>query len=338
MSISLYQPKILTLVVTHKCTASCSSCCFGCSPHRLEIMSDQEIKTYIDLSLKEFPSIDVIVFTGGEIFILGLNRIVNILRYIKSKHNKIVRFVSNGFWADSISIAKNNIEILSDAGLDELSISTGDVHLKHVRLQNILNIIYVHENSSLLKNLSIAIEEHPNTKFGKTHLEKILSLLYQSSYKTYIYSSPWILLDNKKNIIRNIETISSGSKKGFGCRNLYKGLQISPTGQVLACCGFAAEYSPLLKLGSFLEHKDKINSYLQEQYYDFLKLWLFVDGPRLIFQDLTGLTAKDTLHDCEVCLHILSNANLLKKLALQSVEKVKSILFKYYMIVENESS
>ena len=45
-----------------------------------------------------------------------------------------------------------------------------------------------------------------------------------------------------------------------GCNSLFTGIQINPTGQLLACCGFAAEFSEHLKLG----HIDSYSS--REQY------------------------------------------------------------------------
>lgn len=328
-----YTPVVLTLVTTHKCTASCSSCCFNCSPSRKESMKLVDLKEYIDISMNSFPSIEVIVLTGGEAFLLGLDTLENLIKYTKTKYGKIVRIVSNGFWAKSIDVTRNILSRLSEAGLDELNLSTGDVHLMHVPLKNILNVIHIHEKNILLKNLSIAVEDHENSKFDHKKMRSILSLLYPKSYKTVILHSPWIELDKReKCIIHSLET-SSSPTQGQGCYNLYNGLQVTPTGQILACCGFAAEYSPLLKMGDIKGNKNNLNIYLQEQYSDYLKMWLMVEGPRAIYTQLTNKYPKENLHDCEICLHLLSNAGLLKKIAEIPTDKVKEIIFKFHYLI-----
>lgn len=44
------EPSTLTLITTHKCAASCKSCCFCCSPKRTESMSvnDGSLSLIID--------------------------------------------------------------------------------------------------------------------------------------------------------------------------------------------------------------------------------------------------------------------------------------------------
>lgn len=83
-----YTPVVLTLVTTHKCTASCSSCCFNCSPSRKESMKLVDLKEYIDISMNSFPSIEVIVLTGGEAFLLGLDTLENLINIRKQNTEK----------------------------------------------------------------------------------------------------------------------------------------------------------------------------------------------------------------------------------------------------------
>lgn len=62
----IINPQILTLITTYKCTAACENCCFNCSPQYSRLMSISEIKEYISTCKATFPSIKVVVFTGGE--------------------------------------------------------------------------------------------------------------------------------------------------------------------------------------------------------------------------------------------------------------------------------
>lgn len=38
------QPKLLTLITTYKCTASCNNCCFNCNPNYGKMMTLSEMQ------------------------------------------------------------------------------------------------------------------------------------------------------------------------------------------------------------------------------------------------------------------------------------------------------
>lgn len=66
MIVPNFEPSVLSLLTTMYCTAKCRNCCFQCSPHRKEKMTLCEMKSYIDIVGKEFPTVKIVVFSGGE--------------------------------------------------------------------------------------------------------------------------------------------------------------------------------------------------------------------------------------------------------------------------------
>ena len=59
-------PLTLTILPTHKCTASCKNCCFGCNPKVSHIMPYEEMVYHIDEAVKHFSTLSVLVISGGE--------------------------------------------------------------------------------------------------------------------------------------------------------------------------------------------------------------------------------------------------------------------------------
>ena len=80
------------------------------------------------------------VVTGGEVLSLDIEMVKRILRLAKSC-GLTTRIVTNAFWATTISAASLLMDELVHAGLDEINVSTGDVHQRFVPLKNILNVV-----------------------------------------------------------------------------------------------------------------------------------------------------------------------------------------------------
>src|SRR5512144_1940405 len=86
----LIRPHTLSLITTYRCTAACDHCCFGCTP---QVPTSWAIPFTRMLSLideaADLGSIRVVVFTGGECFLLGarLNRLIA----LASAHDLVTR-------------------------------------------------------------------------------------------------------------------------------------------------------------------------------------------------------------------------------------------------------
>lgn len=56
-------PILMTLIPTHKCSAACDGCCFGCTPKIKHQMSYEEMVFHVDSAITAYPSIRVLVIS-----------------------------------------------------------------------------------------------------------------------------------------------------------------------------------------------------------------------------------------------------------------------------------
>ena len=89
-------PQTLTILVTYQCTAACPQCCFECTPQIKGRIPTHKILNYIDAAHESFPNLKLIVFSGGECFLLG-DDLVTIVSHAHGK-GLSVRCVTNGYW------------------------------------------------------------------------------------------------------------------------------------------------------------------------------------------------------------------------------------------------
>lgn len=90
--------KTVAINLDSKCNASCDHCCFSSSPTS-EVKME---KDYIRNLVNEFArskTIEVISFTGGEIF-LDYKFLKELMEIIKP-YKKQITLISNGFWGGS---------------------------------------------------------------------------------------------------------------------------------------------------------------------------------------------------------------------------------------------
>ena len=64
-------PSVLTIAPTYRCTAACKECCFRCTPQVKQILETDKILQYIDEAVEAFPSLKIMVLTGGECFLVA---------------------------------------------------------------------------------------------------------------------------------------------------------------------------------------------------------------------------------------------------------------------------
>src|SRR2546421_2475345 len=92
----MIEPEILTILGTYKCTAACENCCFDSNPYLTKRLDLDRIIGFIDEGAR-FPSCKIVVFSGGECFLLrdDLNKAVARATSLGLS----TRCVTNGYWA-----------------------------------------------------------------------------------------------------------------------------------------------------------------------------------------------------------------------------------------------
>ena len=77
--------------------------------------NNKEIVKYIDEAIATYPSIKILVLTGGECFLLQ-DVLIKTIEYAKSK-NLLTRVVTNAYWATTYENAVKRLEPIVRAGL-----------------------------------------------------------------------------------------------------------------------------------------------------------------------------------------------------------------------------
>ena len=316
-------PTTLTISPTHKCTAACYNCCVSCSPNIKHIMPFKRIRSHIDEALQTYPSIKIVVLTGGECFLLGKD-LERVIKYIHKK-SRLSRVVTNAYWAKDYISAVKKLSALKTAGLTELNVSTGDNHQQFIPFQYVANAI----EAAVFLNISsvvIAIEAHPNSKFTRANIEQIDKLKKCiEEKKITIIEGAWMNFVNNGNNIptdRICKDVISGR-----CEYLFHGITINPYSQMLACCGLTVEYNPYLKLGDLT--RNTLKDLHEKQFEDLFKLWLYVDGPKHIYdyiQKKKKSVPEKFPHKCAYCMEIIKNEENISILKANIKSEIPNIL------------
>lgn len=281
---------------------------------------------YIEKSCRLFPTIKCLVLTGGEVSCFKNIDICNVVEYARNLGINNIRIVSNGVWAKSVEYASQYLSTLKSSGLTELNISTGDEHSTFVPLANVLNAVNAAQELGLY--ISVAVEKHKVNRITPQTIRDEYKALFKTELNCQITESPWIEMKNFRKEYSSEDLVDEINIHG-GCNSLFTGLQINPSGQLLACCGFASEFAKHLKLG----HIDSYES--SEQYennlYNILNVWLYSEGPIGIVEHILGKGVKESrdVHMCEHCMRLLMSNNLEEAIKNVKIGKLKEILFKY---------
>ncbi|WP_288083849.1 radical SAM protein [Xylanibacter rodentium] len=331
-------PSTLSLITTYKCTSQCADCCFECGPQRKEMLKLQYLINYVDRAINAFPSIGIIVITGGECFLLGDN-LYELVKYINSKKLSC-RIVTNGYWAKTRETAFDVLSKLKDAGLNEINFSTGDDHLEFVPIEYIKN--------GIIASMSLNIMTLVNVEYGINRTFDLRNITEDTDIKQYLFPnrkiSPLGIVNGlwmpftKESLQKIEEQLPFNTNKNIGrCENLFNTLTITPNHRMIACCGLPATYIRYLDLGN--ARTGNLKSLYDNQFNDFLKIWLYVEGPYKILLFISEKIGKENVkelslnsHTCFYCACIFSN-QIYMEIIKKSYQDVYSIvMFKYFIL------
>lgn len=335
----LIEPNEIAFVTTDKCTAACANCCFQCRPQNTNMLTYVEMKEYIDRALADFPNIMNVIFTGGECFLLGsdLDKIIS----YASARNLSVRVVTNGYWARSFKSTYLRLRQLKQLGLKEVNVSTGDEHQEWVKFDYVINVIV----ASLLLGLTIVVnvESSPDSMFKVENLTNDVRLkkYNTSSYKNfYVLKGEWMYF-RKHQSEKGLQ--SCNLSQYTRCSSLFKDIIVFPTKKQYACCGLTNKYIPYMYLGDLACHS--IKELYSLQFDDFMKIWLFTEGPARIMEFIERKQGKaispKNKHICQICVEIFQSKSNMECLKEHYKEKIVSVLMKFFMlkqIQQNELS
>jgi hypothetical protein len=262
--------------------------------------------------------------TGGEVTLLQDDLIDSIK--LLSNLGLGSRIVTNGHWGRSDQSALNWVTKLKEAGLNELNLSTGDEHQEWVPFESVARAAY-HALTKELLTL-IVVEGQDKAKFTidsikeNEHIKQIYNK-EELRNKFILMSNIWMPFHEDANF-----TSDNPEIRHEGCDNIFENFVINPYGHLMSCCGLTMEYIPELKVGSV--YKDSLKAIYHKQYNDVLKLWIWLDGTRYIFDKLSekhDLTLISP-HPCSICAQIYKNEELRATLIELLQENEENIIFR----------
>lgn len=325
-------PHTLSLLVTKRCTAACDHCCFTCNPHRQESIPIPNLYKYIEQATI-FPTMRVVVFTGGECFLLGKD-LDGLVKHA-SGFGFITRFVSNGYWASSRDTARKRLQRLKDGGLREANFSTGDCHAEWV------NPAYVRYGAMAAVDLGItsviACEVFRGSQFN---MEEFLSDPEFSELvdkgKIILRLSPWMTFEGKRDLKQTdsyLNVMRDDRIGGGACTTALKVLAITAEEDLIGCCGLTMDYIDEVHLGSL--KNESIGQIVKRLPDDFIKIWIHLYGPDAIIRyaqkiDPTIERPANMAHICDVCRYMYNHPKIKQLVMDNPPPNMKQILDQYY--------
>jgi hypothetical protein len=239
-------------------------------PERKEDLSGPELVAILRDVLAEAKQIEVVVFAGGEPLLLG-DTLLDGIRTACS-FGKVTRVITNAYWATSAQEARRVVQMLRAAGLHELNVSTDDHHLPFISLQRVR---WAYDAACEADFLSVAIThcggpasiltaEMLQREFGAVRpLEPRYDATGMPHQQRWVPGQTKTVLSNAplQRIGRGIDRIGDGELPVLtgnlatdgGCKWAMRSPSITPSGHLVACCGFELEGNPVLDYGDLRE-------------------------------------------------------------------------------------
>lgn len=332
-------PSTVTILATYKCNASCEHCCFDSNPYITQRLDLPTILKFIEQAA-ELKSVKLVVFSGGECFLLG-DDLVHAVDFATQQGLK-TRCVTNAYWAKNIDRGRTRLKALKAAGLNELNVSTGDYHQKWVAQRTVVNAAVLGVELEFTNTL-IMVElqkERGVTAKGLFRDERLRALADGHANSFQIIESPWMPMTHDESIPQRSERLLNRSTVHLrrGCDSVLRTVVITPSKAVGLCCGLSRELIPELNVSWELQ---RLSELLSQAGNDFMKIWLFVDGPERILAWAAELNPdieweNRYAHHCHVCLALFNDPVVRRTIAENYRTRTEDVLTRYTLHLRSQ--
>lgn len=331
-------PQTLTVLATYRCTAACEHCCFGSNPYLSERIGLADILQFIEEGASH-PSLELLAFSGGECFLLG-DDLGAALAFARSKGLR-TRCVTNGYWAKSLRSGRQRLRELRDAGLDELNISTGDYHQRWVSEETVINAACLGVELGL-DHTMIVVEMQKDRRVTAERLRRdprVRALLKQrdTGFPFDFIESPWMPMSVDERIDQRPEHTLSLDNLHLhsGCHSIFTTVVVTPSRKIGFCCGLSRELIPELNAAW---GDESVSDMLAAAGADFMKIWIYVDGPERIIAWLATRNPEIEWenrygHTCHVCLALFHDPVIRKTIIKEYRHRVDDVLLRYSLLL-----
>jgi hypothetical protein len=326
----------LVLSVTFGCPIKCRFCGVHAGPHRKDRMSLEFMKKIIDDALR-LGTLELVVFTGGEPFLLGED-LYAIVHYASEKR-LLTRIVSNAYWATSYKRAKEIIARLKKLGLTEINYSCDDFHQELIPIERIR---WANDAAAELGMPALlAVKGIKDSRINPSSLEELLghklTNFIEGSKKNprnFVYSyGVTIPVGWGCNAIKDHELLWPADDATWQgpCKTVLENIVISPNGDLSVCCGIGSDNIPETIIGNVNQHR--LVDILSEGNNDLILNWLALEGPfgimRFVQQKVPHLTFKQHyVNTCHLCHDLFSRDEVRDVIAAHCDERIPLIAMK----------
>ncbi|WP_135828839.1 radical SAM/SPASM domain-containing protein [Halorussus halobius] len=295
------QPVRLSVFLDYKCNFACDHCSVGSSPET-EFEMEEDFLDSVFEQLDDVDSLQQVVFTGGEVTLHKERLLESIER--ASEKGYLTRIVSNGWWAHDMASAREMVDELVEAGLDELNTSYDDFHTDYMAVENIVNLV----EASVERDMTVAVacvvgDEDP--EYDRERIESLVderldTPVEQRRDVTLIEDVAAPLGSGAQLDTANVAAINEIDR---GCTDVMNTLSVHPDGTVKSCCGHAMFYYPDLTMGSL--HEEPLAD-IVERGKGNLIYWLIHEvGPVELIDRLDVDNDTDYANICHACGDLL---------------------------------
>lgn len=323
-------PRSMTLITTYRCNAACRECCFESNPHRRGRLSLEQMIGAIDEAVDSFPALRLVVWSGGECFLLGRDLYAAIGH--ASAHGLVTRCVSNGFWGRSEHSARRAVDSLLDAGLTEINLSTGLEHQQWIPVAHVVRAARVCVESGISTLINVEKDTPESSCFQQLSCDPVIrSLASEHGALFSMQSATWMPF--------HADATDRGHQAEKAiidkpCDQVLENLVVTPFAKISGCCGLTFEYIPEMKLGTLGARP--LKEMFLSQLGDFLKLWIHMDGPYRVITRLIGPEAADAAlgkvsHICQACVILHQHDALRTALLERWHEFVPEVMHRHHI-------
>lgn len=293
----------VSVFLDYKCNFACDHCSVGSSPETEFELPD----TYLGQVFRQapdLPNLKLFVFTGGEVTLHWETLLEAISR--ASALGYRTRIVTNGWWAYDMENARQTVQELVDAGLDELNTSYDDFHTDYVEVDRTVNLVEAALESDIKQTSVAMIVGNEDPEYD---LDRMIELLddrldeHPDNYEDELTLLEDTAAPMGSGAQLDVSELSARNAVDSGCSDVMNTVSLHPDGTIKACCGHAQWYVPDLTIGSLDE--DTLPEIVERAQHN-LVYWLIHEvGPKPLLERL----GYDNHHSgvCHACHDLLGN-------------------------------
>lgn len=324
---SFVEPHTLTVLCTYRCTAACKQCCFESSPSVEGRLPRQVILDRISEANREFPSLRLVVFSGGEATLLKDDLYAAVAH--ATSLGLFTRIVSNGSWGKTVPTAERVARSLKEAGLFELNISTGKDHQDWVPATSVINAARAALDQGIQTLITVEADDAENSRLVEINRADALQGHIRSGSLS-VQSNYWMPFQSDAE--ERLQTPDPHMLRS-GCNQIFGIVVVTPHDNLSACCGLTLEHIPEMRLGRL--DGTNLGQLYRDQVNDFLKFWIHVEGPYAIIERVLGPDSKDVLegvvHVCQACVLMHQNEKVKQAIVQQAEQLIPEIMTKFHL-------